>query len=76
MDDDSFETAVCKDGQEMEYDGTATELFWIFIPFCVIILLVRIISRIAAAMNKEQNHTNVAALVLTALVPSLSFTKA
>ena len=72
IDDISLGTAVCEDEQKMEYDGTAVKLFLscgILIPFCVIILLVMIISSsYSKLVNKEQNHANLAALALTGLV--------
>ena len=59
----------------MKYDGTAVDLFLscgIVIPFCVIFLLVMIIwsshEKLSSAINKEQNHANLAALALTGLV--------
>ena len=76
IDDNLLGTAVCEDEQEIEYDDCTAVLPFsitgILIPFCVIFLLVMIIwssrAKISAAMNKEQNHANFAALALTGLV--------
>ena len=75
IDDISLGTAVCKDEQEMEYHQTAVVFFLscgLFIPFCVIVLLVIIISsscsELRSAIDKEENHANLAALVFTELL--------
>ena len=76
IDDNLLGTAVCGDEQEIEYDDCTAVLPFlingILIPFCVIVLLVMIIwssrAKITAAMNKEQNHANFAALALTGVV--------
>ena len=76
IDDNLLGTAVCEDEQEIEYDDCTAVLPFlingILIPFCVIFLLVMIVwssrAKISAAMNKEQNHANFAALALTGLV--------
>ena len=75
IDDISLGTAVCEDEQEMEYHQTAVVFFLscgLFIPLCVIVLLVIIISssysNLSSAINKEENHANLAALVFTELL--------
>ena len=75
IDDISLGTAVCKDEQEMEYHQTAVIFFLscgLFIPICVIVLLVIIISssysELSSAIDKEENHANIAALVFTELL--------
>ena len=76
MDDNSFGTAVCKDEQEMEYDGRAVEFEFssnFVSPSCWWYNLKHQF-KIAAAINyKEQNYANLAALVLTELVVSTFF---
>ena len=76
IDDNSLGTAVCEDEHEMEYDGSTVRVFMscnvVFSFFCVIFLLPMMVgsvcSKIDAAINKEQNHANLAAFVLTGLV--------
>ena len=76
IDDNSLGTAVCEDEREIEYDGSTVRVFMscnvVFSFFCVIFLLPMMVgsvcSKIDAAINKEQNHANLAAFVLTGLV--------
>ena len=75
IDDISLGTAVCEDEQEKEYHHEARVFFVsceIFIPLCVFALLVITIlsncSKLSSVLNKEQNHANIAALVLTGLL--------
>jgi len=75
IDADSLGAAVCEDDQEEDYDSPpiiASFTCGIIVPFIVIILLAVMVysnySKIGAVINKEQNHANLAALVLTGLV--------
>ena len=75
IDDISLGTAVCEDEQEKEYYHTAVVFFLscgLFIPFCVIALLVMIISssysKLSSTITKKQNNANLAGLVLTELL--------
>ena len=71
----SLGTVICEDEQDKEYDTTTETGFLtcgVVIPFIVIFLMMMMAwssrSRIGPAMNKEQNHANLAALVLTGLL--------
>ena len=75
IDDASLGTAVCEDEHETKYNNESTAIFLscgIVIPIFLILLLVMMVwnshAKITAAMNKEQNHANLAAFALTGLV--------
>ena len=71
----SLGTVICEDEQDKDYDTTTETAFLtcgVVIPFIVIFMMVMMIwssrSKIGPAINKVQNHANLAALVLTGLL--------
>ena len=71
----SLGTVICEDKQDKEYNTASVTAFLtcgVLIPFIVSFLMVMMIwssrARIVPALNKKQNHANLAALVLTGLL--------
>ena len=71
----SLGTVICEDKQDKEYDTASVTAFLtcgVLIPFIVSFLMVMMIwssrAKIVPALNKKQNHANLAALVLTGLL--------
>jgi len=71
----SLGTVICEDEQDKEYDTASVTAFLtcgVLIPFIVSFLMVMMIwssrAKIVPALNKKQNHANLAALVLTGLL--------
>ena len=71
----SLGTVICEDKQDKEYNTGSVTAFLtcgVLIPFIVSFLMVMMIwssrAKIVPALNKKQNHANLAALVLTGLL--------
>ena len=75
IDDDSLGAAVCDDLQEKEYNsGTVLAPFIcgiivsISLTILLVVMVLSVCKKISTAMQKEQNHANLAAFALTGLV--------